>query len=313
MQKTVESLLFADVNEDSYTPMNIMAMVELSECGSICGGMYVEEKQQGGMNGRLDDQNRDTCIAVAGLPSNNTIMVKKYCIPKAQGRSVKSEPTETWFVWYSEEWSSTLMDLQFADTIYGDTLVAMRDNKGRTLATGPLEQIISIHPRAIQMDASVYYRYFSTAANRNDRLTYVSTTDYKVKKLDKLRDIPLSITDMFVLPTGGTHRRKAWIFLSYVVATDLNEDGAADDAMPITQTQRVDVCGSLSVTSFVQRLGELESADIPSKCNLNGFFDFMRQSSIMPIVMPSVSLDQARLLLVPTLKRQLTPGRPQVH
>ena len=87
IQKTVESLLFADVNEDSYTPMNIMAMVELSECASICGGMYVEEKQEQSVQlgkGKMDDQNKDTCIAVAGLPSNNTIMVKKYCIPKAQ-------------------------------------------------------------------------------------------------------------------------------------------------------------------------------------------------------------------------------------
>ena len=42
---------------------------------------------------------------------------------------------------------------------------------------------------------------------------------------------------MFVLPTGGQYRRRTWIFLSYVVATDLNGDGNADDAMPITQTQ----------------------------------------------------------------------------
>jgi hypothetical protein len=33
-------------------------------------------------------KNKDTCIAVAGLPSNNTIAIRKYCVPKAQGKGV---------------------------------------------------------------------------------------------------------------------------------------------------------------------------------------------------------------------------------
>lgn len=32
VEKTVESMLFVDLDEDAYTPMNIMAMVELSDC-----------------------------------------------------------------------------------------------------------------------------------------------------------------------------------------------------------------------------------------------------------------------------------------
>ena len=79
VQKTVESMLFNDIDEDTYTPMNIMAMVELSDCTSICGGIYVAEEEDKGA-----PENQDTCIAVAGLPSNSTVMVKKYCIPKAQ-------------------------------------------------------------------------------------------------------------------------------------------------------------------------------------------------------------------------------------
>lgn len=55
---------------------------------------------------------------------------------KMQGRSVTSAPTETWFVWFSEEWSGTLVDLAFADSIYGDTLVAFRDNRGGKLSAG---------------------------------------------------------------------------------------------------------------------------------------------------------------------------------
>ena len=36
VQKTTESMLFADLNEDAYMPMNIMAMVELSDCRLVC-------------------------------------------------------------------------------------------------------------------------------------------------------------------------------------------------------------------------------------------------------------------------------------
>jgi hypothetical protein len=32
IEKTTESMLFVDLDEDAYTPMNILAMVELSEC-----------------------------------------------------------------------------------------------------------------------------------------------------------------------------------------------------------------------------------------------------------------------------------------
>lgn len=128
-------------------------MIELSDCTSVCGGIYAAEQSTDADNAEEASQpreNKDTCIAIAGLPSNNTVMVKKYCIPKAQGRGVKSAPTETWFVWHSEEWTPSLVDLQFADSIYGDVLVAFRDNKGRTsLEAGPLEQIVSVHPRQV--------------------------------------------------------------------------------------------------------------------------------------------------------------------
>jgi len=32
VEKTTESMLFVDLDEDAYTPMNILAMVELSDC-----------------------------------------------------------------------------------------------------------------------------------------------------------------------------------------------------------------------------------------------------------------------------------------
>jgi hypothetical protein len=35
VEKTVESMLFLDLDDDAYTPMNIMAMVELSDCRCV--------------------------------------------------------------------------------------------------------------------------------------------------------------------------------------------------------------------------------------------------------------------------------------
>lgn len=110
---------------------------------------------------------------------------------------------------------------------------------------------------------------------------------------DKARDSPLAITDMYVLPTDISGKRMPWIFLSYVVATD--KDG---NDTPITETQRTDVCGILDVESFVSNLGDVQIR--PYKCSLNGFFDIMRQSSILPVALPSPSLTEAELLLVPT-------------
>lgn len=35
VEKTTESMLFVDLDEDAYTPMNILAMVELSDCRCV--------------------------------------------------------------------------------------------------------------------------------------------------------------------------------------------------------------------------------------------------------------------------------------
>lgn len=117
---------------------------------------------------------------------------------------------------------------------------------------------------------------------------------------DKTRDFPLAITDMYVLPTDKTGQRMPWIFLSYVVATDKDGDGTVDN-IAITETQRVDVCGMLDIRSFVTTLGDVQQGTRPPyRCSLEGFFDFMRQSSIIPVALPSPSLMDAELLLVPT-------------
>lgn len=97
-----------------------------------------------------------------GISANSTITVMKYCVPKSLNQGVRSEPSETWTVWHSEEWSSSILSVKFTDTVYGDTVVCYRDNRGRSADTGPREQFVSIHPRIIQSNADLYSFQYST-------------------------------------------------------------------------------------------------------------------------------------------------------
>ena len=103
------------------------------------------------------------------------------------------------------------MELHFLDSISGDTLVALRNNKGGPLATGPPEHFVSVHPREIQRrvvgeEESSGVRLFdiaySTAQDRIDRLTLFRETTPDVVGMDAGAERILGITDMFVLPTG---------------------------------------------------------------------------------------------------------------
>jgi hypothetical protein len=141
------SLFFNNMDEDALMPMKIVTMVELSNCEMVCGGT----------------SSTDTCLAVAGISSNETILVQKYCVPKAVGYSVRSAPSEMWTVWYSEDWTSSATDIQFADTIDGDVLVVLRDGRGQQ-NMGPDEQFVTIHPRSASKNKSItgYYNQQST-------------------------------------------------------------------------------------------------------------------------------------------------------
>jgi hypothetical protein len=126
------SLFFNDMDEDSDMPMKIVTLVELLDCDLVCVG----------------GEGLDSCIAVAGLSANNTILVKKYCIPRALGFSVRSEPSQEWSVWGSEDWTTGALDIQFADIVTGDVLVVLRDGVG-TDRPEPKQQFVTVHPRYI--------------------------------------------------------------------------------------------------------------------------------------------------------------------
>ena len=132
MSTLATSLFFNDLDEDALMPMKIVTLVELSNCENVCGGTVSTE----------------TCIAVAGISKNETIIVKKYCVPRAVGYSVRSAVDETWTVWHSETWTMSAMDIQFADTTDGDVLIVLRDGRGHQ-DMGPDEQFVTIHPRSV--------------------------------------------------------------------------------------------------------------------------------------------------------------------
>ena len=52
-------------------------------------------------------------------------------------------------MWFSEEWTHTLVEVKFLDTISGDSLVALRNNKGGPLSIGPQEHFVLVHPRYV--------------------------------------------------------------------------------------------------------------------------------------------------------------------
>lgn len=166
--KVQESQFFSALDRDAYTPMKIAAIVQLTDCRRVCGGSAVGDENENSeyVTGfEVNDINH--CIAIAGVVANSSIAVKKYCVPKAFGQGIRSEPSEEWHVWYSEEWSGTVIDLYFADVTRGDSLIALRDNRGRSLQTGlAREQFISVHPREIQLDPSFFNFQYGTATNR---------------------------------------------------------------------------------------------------------------------------------------------------
>jgi len=216
---------------------------------------------------------------------------------------------------HSEEWSHTLVDVKFLDTVSGDSVVALRNNKGGPSSTGPPEHFVSIHPRAIQQrkleGAMIFDLLYGTSQDRIDRLTLFKMTTSDIQGIDTSQEQILGITDMFVLPTGKGDGRQPWVLLSVVVApaenldqgrySTMNEDGDAPPTVTgsFTDSYRRDICINLNLDIFVTFGGSLEQS--PHVCNLNSFFEVVRGSGYNPVVLyrPD-SMMRADIALLPS-------------
>lgn len=197
---------------------------------------------------------------------------------------MRSAPSESWSVWFSEEWTHTLVDLKFLDTVSGNVLAALRNNRGGPASQGhPDEQFVTIHPRAIQQrtfDGSgnlLFSAMYGTSQDRLDRLTLFRMGEggggSNTAGLDPAAFQILAVTDMFVLPTGKGDGRQPWILLSVVVApsgggekppdvpTTQDEFDSASSSYSSTnsfyETSRRDICINLNLDIFVTFAGML--------------------------------------------------------
>jgi hypothetical protein len=272
-------MFFNDADEDSDMPMQIVTLVELSTCQVVCGG----------------SASHDTCIAVAGLAANNSIVVKKYCVPKAVGYSVRSAPGETWTVWGSDKWTESAMDIQFADTILGDTLIVLRDGIG-SVDMGPQQQFVTVHPRSIQVDAVQWDRYYSTEELRLPRLTFASANDYvDGRGVDNngKRHITLAIIDMFVFPQQVDSQRV------YIVLSTINDMGVQSE---MTETHRGAVCGVLDVKMMVDTRNVVP-ATLQECSDMEDFFTLGVDSGYVPVVFsPTLEVSSVVVAQVPTMQ-----------
>lgn len=280
--RTQESLFFTDLNEDAFTPFKIAAMVQLSDCRAVCGGSVVPDERRSNAN-----ENVDTCIAAAGVAVNGTIVVKKYCIPRATGESVFHQESETWYVWYSEEWVSTAVELRFADVNSGDTLIALRDNRGKDLKNGPRTQFVTFHPREIQFDQDAYTVQYGTREFRNERLVAASTTTPFTDIFGTVE----GIVDIMVLPQDSSLR------MPIVMLELLVFNGEAG----VEESQRRDACFHLDVPHLIYTRG-VHKPNTHHACELDGFFEKNRGSGTVPVVYPSSSQLAGFMALVPTRK-----------
>jgi hypothetical protein len=303
LQRSVESVFFDSLTADAYTPLSLlMCMVQLEDCTSVCGG--------------ADEftQNTDTCVAVAGINEYSALEVRKYCTPKQQGANARIASHETWIVTNSESFTHTLVDLYFADTVTGDTLLALRDNHAGNTETGyRKEYLVTIHPRSIQCDAQTYDTYYGLPTQRERKLTVFTTG---VDTLTPITGLPVghiltSITSMVVVPVSNTPSNNLkngcgpllgnpWVLLSVTVDTGKVEN--------VVGTGKLDLCIQVQGSEMLERYPAV-GLNRPVVCDLQGLSALVEEARYLPVILPpSNTLQQSvavpgavRFLLVPTL------------
>lgn len=292
-QQIRESLMFTDLNQDAYTPLRIAAMVQLTDCTSVCGGAnqpFQERNEKQIVEEEERDYTKDTCIAISGVAANNTLIVHKYCIPKALGTGVYREPSETWSVWYSEAWAGTVVDLKFLDSVTGDTLLAFRDARGTVGTDGQQgAQFISVHPRAIQIEESLYHAQYETARDRDTRLSVVN-----IKTNFGLPGTVLGMADMLVLPQGDLSGKLPWLFLEIILAPPPDPQTGARQG-----SREEIVCGRINVDTIVADRGA-QALEF-SRCDgASLHFTRRRKAQLVPVAFAAESLYHTHFAMFPT-------------
>ena len=278
---TRESLIFVNGDQDSLTPMKIITIVQLSDCSKICGGTITT------------GVNADSCIAIAGFSTNKTISIMKYCIPTKLSMGVRNQVSENWDVWYSEDWSHNVQDLQFTDTHTGDCIVAYRDNHAKDVKDGPRTQFISLHPRSIQLDTDVFLRDYGTNEFRNERLLVVSTDTLNNDFAGKLGIVKfLGIINMLVIPSFDNDNEDPFIFLQ---TTYQPSDPTFFNAGKMV------MCGALPIAQMIENKGLSQQAVEFCK-DINELFTVMTKDGFIPVIFARTDENQVAIAFVPTTK-----------
>jgi len=110
----LESPFFNEIDGDSYQDLNVVAVLQLSDCTNVCGGSA---------------RDGDSCIAVAGFAANDgDITVRKYCVPIAIQSPVRMGLDEEWVIEDSAAFVYSVTGIWFADED-GDALLVKRNGE----------------------------------------------------------------------------------------------------------------------------------------------------------------------------------------
>lgn len=186
-----------------------------------------------------------------------------------------------------QEWTSGAIDIQFADTLSGDSLIVLHDGRG----TGDVlkEQYVSVHLRSNQADPLVWDRWYSTTIDRAQRLLVAKASSSVVGLFQT--DTVLALTDIFVLPKD-TSGRNPWVIIN--IQVDRGETN-------IAESQMVSVCAELDVDLYSAQEDMLSSIYLRT-CDIGEFFQVNSDIGYMPVILKSGNIQTLDLVLIPTTK-----------
>lgn len=274
----VESKLFVGVDGDAYTPFKILAMVELEDCSVVCGGAAAGISDGFAVEFEVSD-NRDACVAVAGITDSVELRVQKYCLPMSLGAGAWQQQSEGWTVQGSGEFIDTVLQVAFSESRRGDTLVVLRDNTGSGMP-GPERELVTVHPRKVQANREEFEVLYGTQQKVADRLA-VMTLEEATAALGSSSNVALGVVAMYVLP-GGRQGRVPWIFMR----VETSESGT------------VDLCWPIDENTLLSSLGQTRPS--VRKCGTNDVMTAIIDEGRAVVSLATASYGKAMLALIPT-------------